>query len=773
MPGTGDPDGDARAGTEAGDEAARGPGGRQRRPRGGGAGAAPPAPSDPAGSAGTQQQTPPARGGGGDPGGSPMLEVVRAMTLADPAGRPGGGRRGRAAASESGSSGDADAEEDDGEGMDGDEGGIAVPGGDGEGHEGGREVRRRRRLTPEETQLLLATFAHTQTPPAQMRAQLGARLHMSPRAIQIWFQNRRAKLKRQAAQAALLSPPPPPPPAALDPARLPPTMVYRHPHAPHAPYAQQPYPPHALQLAHGHAHAALAAAAAPPLPMRHAQYPPPLAQRAPPPQHPQHAQHPQHPQHEGGFRGQMGQVGQVAQGPQAGYPPSGYRPPFRDYGYFPPLAAQPPAPLASPPQGYEWDRRSHGAGRFAPYPQPHYPARPPAPPQAWRSQQPQHPRAWPSPAGEGMMDVDGRREAFYRDPRGDRPQPSRPRAGSRPQAYLAPPVQPQPGDDMAGLSRRRASLPPDFLRPMLPPPPLPPSSEESDPDSPASDDQPAAPAQVHVPHTRPRATSNPQRFITEAEQTAVAVLQDISGPRARYAVPATSARTYPKQQAAQGYAYSPRPRMPAALPRAAAAAPPPSPVERRVRYVPKPSPAPTVQHRRGTSLGSFPPPRPPSPPPSPQTESPDPMDLSPSTVPPTPSEFSVPVTRRPGHRRSLSAPHVVEDHAYALLDLERGARQAARQLFAHLAADPLHPTAADSALARTHRADLAASRFPYAPLPEPPALPTGAWPGELIPGRQFEARGREVAREVGRGGGRWLVGVGGGTREHHASMVPL
>ncbi|CAG8707381.1 7830_t:CDS:2, partial [Racocetra persica] len=64
-----------------------------------------------------------------------------------------------------------------------------------------RQVKRRRRLTEEETNILISTFEKVQKPDAEMRTRLAAQLNMSSRAIQVWFQNRRAKVKRDALES--------------------------------------------------------------------------------------------------------------------------------------------------------------------------------------------------------------------------------------------------------------------------------------------------------------------------------------------------------------------------------------------------------------------------------------------------------------------------------------------------------------------------------------------------------------------------------------------
>ncbi|GES99645.1 homeobox protein hd-10 [Rhizophagus clarus] len=64
-----------------------------------------------------------------------------------------------------------------------------------------RQVKRRRRLTEEETNVLNNVFENVQKPDSTTRAQLAQKLNMSSRAIQVWFQNRRAKVKRDALES--------------------------------------------------------------------------------------------------------------------------------------------------------------------------------------------------------------------------------------------------------------------------------------------------------------------------------------------------------------------------------------------------------------------------------------------------------------------------------------------------------------------------------------------------------------------------------------------
>ncbi|KAJ2744525.1 hypothetical protein GGI20_002897 [Coemansia sp. BCRC 34301] len=64
--------------------------------------------------------------------------------------------------------------------------------------------KKRHRLRPEQTRRLLEIFEKTSKPDSEMRKVLGKQLGMTPRTVQIWFQNRRAKIKREGTAAGAL-----------------------------------------------------------------------------------------------------------------------------------------------------------------------------------------------------------------------------------------------------------------------------------------------------------------------------------------------------------------------------------------------------------------------------------------------------------------------------------------------------------------------------------------------------------------------------------------
>ncbi|PLW56560.1 hypothetical protein PCANC_01445 [Puccinia coronata f. sp. avenae] len=58
---------------------------------------------------------------------------------------------------------------------------------------------KRKRITPEQLEVLSNLFEYTDTPTFDLREAIGAKLGMSNREVQVWFQNRRAKVNRQRA----------------------------------------------------------------------------------------------------------------------------------------------------------------------------------------------------------------------------------------------------------------------------------------------------------------------------------------------------------------------------------------------------------------------------------------------------------------------------------------------------------------------------------------------------------------------------------------------
>ncbi|ORX62239.1 homeobox-domain-containing protein, partial [Hesseltinella vesiculosa] len=62
--------------------------------------------------------------------------------------------------------------------------------------------RKRTRATPEQLAVLEKTFSVNPSPNNRVREQLSRELGMSERSIQIWFQNRRAKVKNMAKRSA-------------------------------------------------------------------------------------------------------------------------------------------------------------------------------------------------------------------------------------------------------------------------------------------------------------------------------------------------------------------------------------------------------------------------------------------------------------------------------------------------------------------------------------------------------------------------------------------
>ncbi|GAA5946550.1 hypothetical protein JCM3765_000290 [Sporobolomyces pararoseus] len=62
---------------------------------------------------------------------------------------------------------------------------------------GGWNSRRRKVITSYQLEKLLEVFERGDSPSIEIRERLGAELDMTPREVQVWFQNRRAKVKRE------------------------------------------------------------------------------------------------------------------------------------------------------------------------------------------------------------------------------------------------------------------------------------------------------------------------------------------------------------------------------------------------------------------------------------------------------------------------------------------------------------------------------------------------------------------------------------------------
>ncbi|KAI7906147.1 homeobox domain-containing protein [Cokeromyces recurvatus] len=59
---------------------------------------------------------------------------------------------------------------------------------------------KRKRILPHQYQRLMETFESTDTPSSEIREQLAKELDMTKREVQVWFQNRRAKMSRHRQQ---------------------------------------------------------------------------------------------------------------------------------------------------------------------------------------------------------------------------------------------------------------------------------------------------------------------------------------------------------------------------------------------------------------------------------------------------------------------------------------------------------------------------------------------------------------------------------------------
>ncbi|KAK9762741.1 hypothetical protein K7432_011234 [Basidiobolus ranarum] len=69
-------------------------------------------------------------------------------------------------------------------------------------HQPGQSQAKRKKITPEQLEDLLAMFEKTDSPSFDIREKLAKKLNMTNREIQVWFQNRRAKVNRERLEAA-------------------------------------------------------------------------------------------------------------------------------------------------------------------------------------------------------------------------------------------------------------------------------------------------------------------------------------------------------------------------------------------------------------------------------------------------------------------------------------------------------------------------------------------------------------------------------------------
>ncbi|KAI8067849.1 Homeodomain-like protein [Gongronella butleri] len=106
---------------------------------------------------------------------------------------------------------------------------------------------KRKRASPSQLSVLNKVFSQTYFPSTEMRIELGKQLGMSPRTVQIWFQNKRQSLRSRTRRASLSS---------MEDARhrqlqhhhQAPFHPHHHPH--HHPYAQ--HAPNSMSIGYMH-----------------------------------------------------------------------------------------------------------------------------------------------------------------------------------------------------------------------------------------------------------------------------------------------------------------------------------------------------------------------------------------------------------------------------------------------------------------------------------------------------------------------------------------
>ncbi|OIR59161.1 MAG: homeodomain-containing protein [Amphiamblys sp. WSBS2006] len=65
---------------------------------------------------------------------------------------------------------------------------------------GAKDPRRRKKTTDDQLDELERVFQVSEKPTSEVRKELGERLNMTPRCVQVWFQNRRAKKKKERGE---------------------------------------------------------------------------------------------------------------------------------------------------------------------------------------------------------------------------------------------------------------------------------------------------------------------------------------------------------------------------------------------------------------------------------------------------------------------------------------------------------------------------------------------------------------------------------------------
>jgi len=59
-----------------------------------------------------------------------------------------------------------------------------------------KKPKKRQRTNPEQLEILESVYKVEKLPGSELRKELAVKLKMTPRRVQVWFQNKRAKEKR-------------------------------------------------------------------------------------------------------------------------------------------------------------------------------------------------------------------------------------------------------------------------------------------------------------------------------------------------------------------------------------------------------------------------------------------------------------------------------------------------------------------------------------------------------------------------------------------------